>query len=64
MLIDRAPVASEAAGRFRVKDVAKAIAEGKFHLYAVATVAQGIEVLTGVPAGERDGSGRFPASPK
>jgi predicted ATP-dependent protease len=44
------------------EDVARAIAEGKFHLYAVATVAQGIEVLTGVPAGERDSSGRFPAS--
>jgi predicted ATP-dependent protease len=44
------------------EDVARAIAEGKFHLYAVATVAQGIEVLTGVPAGERDASGRFPAS--
>ncbi|MDB4934864.1 MAG: ATP-dependent protease La [Labilithrix sp.] len=44
------------------EDVARAIADGKFHLYAVATVAQGIEVLTGVPAGERDASGRFPAS--
>jgi predicted ATP-dependent protease len=44
------------------EDVARAIADGKFHLYAVATVAQGIEVLTGVPAGERDASGRFPAA--
>ncbi len=44
------------------EDVARAIGEGKFHLYAVGTVAQGIEVLTGVPAGERDASGRFPAS--
>jgi predicted ATP-dependent protease len=44
------------------EDVARAIAEGTFHLYAVATVSQGIEVLTGVPAGERDASGRFPAS--
>jgi predicted ATP-dependent protease len=44
------------------EDVAQAIAEGKFHLYAVHSVAQGIEVLTGVPAGERDGAGRFPAS--
>lgn len=44
------------------EDVARAIAEGQFHLYAVATVAQGIEVLTGVPAGERDASGRFPAA--
>ncbi len=43
------------------EDVAQAIREGKFHLYAVETVAQGIEVLTGVPAGERDPQGRFPA---
>jgi len=43
------------------EDVADAIKEGKFNLYAVETVAQGIEVLTGVPAGERDPSGRFPA---
>ncbi len=42
-------------------DVARAIERGEFHLYAVSTVAQGIEVLTGVPAGERDPSGRFPA---
>jgi predicted ATP-dependent protease len=44
------------------EDVAQAIAEGKFHLYAVTTVTQGIEVLTGLPAGDRDPSGRFPAS--
>jgi predicted ATP-dependent protease len=44
------------------EDVARAIAEEKFHLYAVETVTQGIEVLTGVPAGERDASGRFPAA--
>lgn len=43
------------------EDVAQAIAEKKFNLYAVDTVTQGIEVLTGVPAGERDPSGRFPA---
>jgi predicted ATP-dependent protease len=43
-------------------DVADALAQGGFHLYAVDTVGQGIEVLTGVPAGERDASGRFPAS--
>jgi predicted ATP-dependent protease len=43
-------------------DVAAAIIEGTFHLYAVESVAQGVEVLTGVPCGERDVSGRFPAS--
>lgn len=44
------------------EDVAQAIADGKFHLYTVTTVTQGIEVLTGIPAGERDAAGRFPAS--
>lgn len=43
-------------------DVAEAIAQGRFHLYAVETVVDGIEVLTGIPAGERDASGRFPAA--
>jgi hypothetical protein len=43
-------------------DVAAAVAAGRFHLYAVESVAQGVEVLTGVACGERDGSGRFPAS--
>ena len=43
------------------EDVAKAIRDKRFHLYAVETVAQGNEVLTGVPAGERDAAGRFPA---
>jgi len=43
-------------------DVAAAVAAGHFQLYAVDRAAQGIEVLTGLPAGERDASGRFPAS--
>jgi predicted ATP-dependent protease len=43
-------------------DVADAVARGDFHLYAVDTAAQGIEVLSGVAAGDRDASGRFPAA--
>jgi len=43
-------------------DVALAIREGKFHLFAVDHVTQGIEVLTGIPAGKRDDNGRFPAN--
>jgi predicted ATP-dependent protease len=43
-------------------DVAEAVREGHFHLYAVEKAAQGIEVLTGLAAGERDASGRFPAA--
>jgi predicted ATP-dependent protease len=40
--------------------VVSAVREGKFHIYAVSTVDEGIEVLTGVPAGARDGEGRYP----
>lgn len=33
------------------EDVRDACAEGKFHIYAVNTVDEGIEILTGIPAG-------------
>ena len=42
-------------------DVVRAFEAGTFHLYAIDNVAQGIEILTGLPAGDRDHSGRFPA---
>ena len=41
-------------------DVTEAVAQGRFHIHAMATVDQGIETLTGRPAGVRDQSGRFP----
>lgn len=41
-------------------DVVEAAAEGAFHVYAVETVDQGIELLTGVPAGERRADGTWP----
>jgi predicted ATP-dependent protease len=43
-------------------DVVAAVKANQFHLHAVETAAQGIEVLTGLPAGQRDASGRFPAA--
>ncbi|MBI4337829.1 MAG: AAA family ATPase [Chloroflexi bacterium] len=42
------------------EDVVEAIAQGKFHIWAVSTIDEGIEVLTGVPAGQRDKEGKFP----
>ncbi len=42
-------------------DVAAAIAAGRFQLFAVEKITQGIEILTTVPAGNRDENGRFPA---
>jgi ATP-dependent Lon protease len=40
-------------------DVAAAAAEGRFHVYPIATVDQGIEILTGVPAGAMREDGTF-----
>ena len=31
--------------------------ENKFHIYAVSTIDEGIEILTGVPAGDIDING-------
>lgn len=41
-------------------EVVQAVAEGKFHIYPVRTVDEGVEVLMGIPAGERDERGQFP----
>ena len=35
------------------EDVADAVAAGQFHIYPVRTIDEGIELLTGIPAGER-----------
>lgn len=40
-------------------EVVEAVKQGLFHIYAISTIEQGIEILTGVPAGKRDESGRF-----
>ncbi|MBW7881098.1 MAG: AAA family ATPase [Caldilineaceae bacterium] len=42
------------------QDVVDAVAEGKFHIYPVEHVDQGIEILTGIPAGERNRRGLYP----
>jgi len=42
------------------QDVVEAVESGQFHVYPVRTVDQAIELLTGVPAGERDEEGNFP----
>lgn len=43
------------------RDVVDAVAAGRFHVYPIESVDQGIEILTGVPAGARDPAGQFPA---
>ena len=41
-------------------DVVQAIKEGRFHIYSVKTIDEGLEILTGCPAGERGPDGAFP----
>jgi predicted ATP-dependent protease len=41
------------------EDVLEAVTNRKFHIWPVARVEQGVELLTGTPAGYRNGSGRF-----
>ncbi len=42
-------------------EVVDAVKNKQFHIYAVSTIEEGIEVLTGVPAGKKDKEGNFPA---
>jgi len=37
----------------------KAVKDGRFHIYPVSTINEGIEILTGVKAGERRKDGAF-----
>jgi predicted ATP-dependent protease len=41
------------------QDVVDAVKEGKFHIYPVHTIDEGIEILTGVKAGEKLEDGSF-----
>ncbi len=42
------------------RDVVEAAAAGRFHVYPARSIDEGIELLTGLPAGERDAKGLFP----
>jgi lon-related putative ATP-dependent protease len=42
------------------EDVVEAVEEGKFHVYPVETIDQGIEILTGTGAGEHSDNGEYP----
>lgn len=41
-------------------EVVDAVREGKFHIYPVRTIDEGIEILTGVKAGSRKKDGAYP----
>lgn len=42
-------------------EVIHSVKNKEFHIYAISTIEEGIEILTGVPAGRKDSLGNFPA---
>ena len=42
------------------EDVVQAVREGRFRIDSVSTVDQALELLTGIPAGEKDADGKYP----
>ncbi len=42
------------------RDVVEAVTDGQFHIYPVTTIEEGIELLTGVPAGVPDEDNVYP----
>jgi ATP-dependent Lon protease len=41
------------------EEVVEAVKQGKFHIFPVSTIDEGIEILTGIKAGKRLKSGAF-----
>ena len=42
------------------EDVEQAVRDGLFHVYAVGSIDEGMELLTGIPTGEQDEEGKYP----
>ncbi|HEY3358966.1 MAG TPA: AAA family ATPase [Polyangia bacterium] len=42
------------------RSVIEAVRRGQFHIWAISTIDEGMEILTGVAAGQRDAHGVFP----
>ena len=42
-------------------EVIEAVKNKQFHIYAISTIEEGIEILTDVPSGRKDINGKFPA---
>jgi lon-related putative ATP-dependent protease len=42
------------------QDVVEAVRQGRFHIWPVRSIDEGISLLTGVPAGERQSDGSYP----
>ena len=43
------------------RDVVQAIENHSFHLIPVRTADEGVQILSGVEAGEKDASGKYPS---
>ena len=41
-------------------EVVRSVAAGQFHVWSASAVDEGIELLTGIPAGARGADGRYP----
>jgi hypothetical protein len=41
-------------------EIVEAVTRGEFHIWAVETVDQALEILTNLPAGTPDGRGQYP----
>lgn len=42
------------------EDVVKTVDEGRFHIYEIKSIDQGIEIITGIPAGAKRPDGTYP----
>ena len=42
------------------RDVVEAAEQGRFHIYPVSTIDEGLVLLSGLPAGDADAAGNFP----
>ncbi len=42
------------------EEIVRAVEEGRFHIWAIERVEEGLEILTGKPAGERGPDGTYP----
>lgn len=42
------------------EEIREAVKDGFFHIWAIEKVEEGLEILSGIPAGEKDREGKFP----
>lgn len=42
------------------EDIVEAVQQGRFHIWPIQTIDEGIELLTGIPAGVPDADGEYP----